>query len=642
MRPAPTVSRRVANTLITLSALATGGLFIVTLILALWTPGSFDLTTAHNVAGQLVVSWVAPNGPADSAGAMPGDLVVSWDRHGPAPGILTVIAGRRPITVTPVTLVPTDLDLFDTGLGLGLLALGTLVARKSADRAAGGAFWRLCLLAGTALAVVPAGRHGVPWLLPLEPLALALFGPAFLEVALMLPGRRSGVARRTWRPGVSWVPALIYLLCYGVYWVHPALLASIMPLVNGSLLSGYIVAGFIHIGNMARCPRTADQQVQLKWIAIGLVGAFLPFVLFTELPDVLRGRDLVPAQVSILAILLLPVGIGMASARTELLGITALVRRTTLRVLVNAVLLAGLLLAAGLLAGAGPARWGWPELITATSIDAFATVGFLRCQPRLTRWAEATVLHDVYDSAVLLQEIRATLAHAPEEASTGALVRLCTALNLTDAALLWRDEQWSYLHPCTVNPIATQADTVERARRLFDSDDVPCWNTHDAVAVSGPDACNAEEQGQGPLYVLPLHDGADVLAVLCLGPKRSGERYTRQDHTVLDVLSGHMALVLAKWQLERQVAGSQALWPSPPVPVSHAIADDGLAGKPLTCRELEILRHIAAGRSSKEIGRLLGIATKTVEKHIENLYYKLGAHGRIQAVVLATAQGYLP
>src|SRR5581483_5794785 len=128
------------------------------------------------------------------------------------------VAGSRRISLVPAMLTPTRLDLLDSGFGLLLLTFGLAVARRSADRMGGARFWRLCLLAGVALALAPAGRHGVPWALPLEPLALFLFGPAFLELILALPAVGAYPAARPWRRALLWLPALAALLGYAVYW----------------------------------------------------------------------------------------------------------------------------------------------------------------------------------------------------------------------------------------------------------------------------------------------------------------------------------------------------------------------------------------------------------------------------------------
>ncbi|HET9494084.1 MAG TPA: tetratricopeptide repeat protein, partial [Chloroflexia bacterium] len=57
----------------------------------------------------------------------------------------------------------------------------------------------------------------------------------------------------------------------------------------------------------------------------------------------------------------------------------------------------------------------------------------------------------------------------------------------------------------------------------------------------------------------------------------------------------------------------------------------------LTEREIEVLRLIAAGRSNQEIASDLTLSLRTVERHISNIYQKIGATGRIAR---ATATAY--
>ena len=56
---------------------------------------------------------------------------------------------------------------------------------------------------------------------------------------------------------------------------------------------------------------------------------------------------------------------------------------------------------------------------------------------------------------------------------------------------------------------------------------------------------------------------------------------------------------------------------------------DGEADDPLTPRELEILKLVAEGESTKEIAEELVISEKTVEKHRANLLEKLGVRDRV-------------
>jgi LuxR family transcriptional regulator, maltose regulon positive regulatory protein len=62
---------------------------------------------------------------------------------------------------------------------------------------------------------------------------------------------------------------------------------------------------------------------------------------------------------------------------------------------------------------------------------------------------------------------------------------------------------------------------------------------------------------------------------------------------------------------------------------------------PLSQRELEVLRLIAAGASNEEIARQLVIATSTVKRHVSNIFGKLEVSNRTQAVTRAQSLGLL-
>jgi DNA-binding NarL/FixJ family response regulator len=59
----------------------------------------------------------------------------------------------------------------------------------------------------------------------------------------------------------------------------------------------------------------------------------------------------------------------------------------------------------------------------------------------------------------------------------------------------------------------------------------------------------------------------------------------------------------------------------------------------LSARELEVLRLIAAGRTSKEIAEELVVSVPTVERHITHIYTKIGARGRAEATAFALKHG---
>ena len=76
----------------------------------------------------------------------------------------------------------------------------------------------------------------------------------------------------------------------------------------------------------------------------------------------------------------------------------------------------------------------------------------------------------------------------------------------------------------------------------------------------------------------------------------------------------------------------------PPAP------DHGRSGiiEPLTSRELEVLRMVAAGRSNQAIARELVVTLDTVKKHVGHVLGKLGAANRTEAVARGRELSLIP
>jgi non-specific serine/threonine protein kinase len=85
---------------------------------------------------------------------------------------------------------------------------------------------------------------------------------------------------------------------------------------------------------------------------------------------------------------------------------------------------------------------------------------------------------------------------------------------------------------------------------------------------------------------------------------------------------------------EALALATQLATPKDTAPIDSARYPDGLTG-----REVEVLRLIATGRSTREIAETLVISVATVERHISNLYPKIGARGRADATAYAFRHG---
>ena len=82
--------------------------------------------------------------------------------------------------------------------------------------------------------------------------------------------------------------------------------------------------------------------------------------------------------------------------------------------------------------------------------------------------------------------------------------------------------------------------------------------------------------------------------------------------------------------------GQRRIPPEIAVQLAEHAADD-----PLTSREIEVLRLIAAGKANKLVASDLSITEETVKGHVKSILSKLGASDRTHAVTIALKRGII-
>ena len=102
---------------------------------------------------------------------------------------------------------------------------------------------------------------------------------------------------------------------------------------------------------------------------------------------------------------------------------------------------------------------------------------------------------------------------------------------------------------------------------------------------------------------LPVYVGGGLLVSFVLN--RTRRDFTDRERALLDLLRPNLS------RLYSRVRASSALTP----------------------REQDVLRWVAAGKSDAQIGAILGISSRTVQKHLQHLYEKLGVENRTAAVL---------
>jgi len=153
----------------------------------------------------------------------------------------------------------------------------------------------------------------------------------------------------------------------------------------------------------------------------------------------------------------------------------------------------------------------------------------------------------------------------------------------------------------------------------------------------------------------------DVIVMDCALPQMNGIEASRRilaklPDTAILMLSMHSEDTLVKQALEagargyilknamdldlvsaiKKVAGGQTVL-DPQIARSGALKGERDTG--LTQRELEILQHIVAGKSNKEIATELNLSVNTVSVHRANIMDALGIHKTAELVVYAIRNG---
>lgn len=147
-----------------------------------------------------------------------------------------------------------------------------------------------------------------------------------------------------------------------------------------------------------------------------------------------------------------------------------------------------------------------------------------------------------------------------------------------------------------------------------------------------------ERAPEAHVLMLSVHDDAEyVLESIRVG----AHGYLRKDSTPAELRAAIAAVHAGERYYSAPVAGALA------EALKAKDAPPDVEGPPnardvLTPRELEILAHVAEGKTSREIGADLGISTRTVEAHRDSLMRKLGVRTVAGLTRLAIEQGITP
>lgn len=151
-------------------------------------------------------------------------------------------------------------------------------------------------------------------------------------------------------------------------------------------------------------------------------------------------------------------------------------------------------------------------------------------------------------------------------------------------------------------------------------------NGHRQVTGTEEGVCTGREHA----IAVPLYLDADTLVAIVLN--RSKLDFGERDRERLELLRPHLAFLYghARRATAHEAGDASAQPQAPPLP------DPAPSG--LTQRERDVLQWLACGKTDADIAALLSISPRTVHKHLEHIYVKLGVETRTAAVMRMLAE----
>jgi DNA-binding CsgD family transcriptional regulator len=138
------------------------------------------------------------------------------------------------------------------------------------------------------------------------------------------------------------------------------------------------------------------------------------------------------------------------------------------------------------------------------------------------------------------------------------------------------------------------------------------------------------------VLAIPLEQTEDIVTSFVMN--RSGRDFSMHEMLLLERLRPHLAFLLryARSGVGRASTAGNAQRATNASPLRV------MPFESVTPREVQVLGWVGAGKSNAEIGAILGISGRTVDKHLANAYPKLGVETRTAAVVRALELGLVP
>ena len=489
---------------------------------------------------QMVVSWVQPAG-------------LGWDRQ-LRPGDILASANGQPVTINddPQFLARATTITYSSGTTTRTITSLDNSIPTRLEEASLFTIAAIFALVGVAVFVIASDTLAASILL-----ANSVIGAAVME--LLAPGIAGDPVHVTVLYATTAASAASFFL---LAWVFPInwlrrrryqLLATVSMLPTIALISTFILArernpqiyewlrnlsylnhvlnilGALSLIVFALVRASPDQRPARRAMGIvglGMLASTLPVLVLLIVPHFLGVRNLAPAWVATLGMIFMPISLGIAITSRQFLGVTSLVRRGLVALIVWLTLIGVLSVA---VRGFELWRSGRPSLgaenpfLTGLLIAA-AAILLWPAQAWLRRRVEKFLFRDVYDYQKTLRQLSLEIVEIRglEEIAQHVLTRLVTVLDLSWAKItLFTDSGGHEI--CYRSPLPTKS--------------IP--GTHVIP--------------ESPARTEPLMIEHETIGMLSLGPKRHDVTHNPEDVELVSTLAPMIATALQSALLLRRL-----------------------------------------------------------------------------------------
>jgi sigma-B regulation protein RsbU (phosphoserine phosphatase) len=555
---------------------------------------------------NVTVAQVSPSGPAAVAGIRPGDRIVAVDgvpvstsadarlavRGLKAGGALSLKlespGGETRTVILSGAKPPWDEIAWrftNAAAGLCALLVGLFLAYHRPEKLTL-VFFGICFAIAFFLREQPT-LLSAGWRTVHESLYnfFEFLLPAlFVHFFILFPGHPPSRRRR-------WVEHLLYLPPIAIALItHGSLMnlgtrGSVDVLQRESfhltLITIYFVAyvalAVILFVRSFRRTQSGRERAQLRVALWGTVLGITPLLVATTLVNLFPGADLPGLRYSVFALLLIPASFAYAAFRHQIFDVEILVKQSVLYSVLTALLLAvyfGVVIGLGgllhRLTGANN------PLLSVVSVVVIALIAS-PARARLQRLTDRFFYRQRYDARLALRRFSHDLARMLELGGIATLLveRVVDLLDLEFAVLLVRrapGQPFVPVHaapPLGENPASLSEHVAFLFTSIQSSDSAPNARAPASdsggaqsrpVRLEGPDAARLAVllhddrramAGYGAAVAVPLWGRERLLAVLLLGPPRSGIRISQGDFDLLETLGEQASIAIENSLLHR-------------------------------------------------------------------------------------------